>query len=98
MTCSSELQEVRRLHELNVELMDTLLVIGQRLIRYIDRYGILVEHRDSLALLVGRVQSILLEISRPYNRNPVLSDANLQGKRSDEDLTGPPSRLCYVGG
>lgn len=62
----SIMQEVRELHELNVELMDTLLVIGQRLVEYADKHGIILEHRDSLALLVGRAQRILDQIGSPY--------------------------------
>jgi len=91
---SPTLREVRELHELNVELMDTLIVIGQRLIEYADQHNILLERRDNLASLIGRAQRILLEIARPYWRNPVLSDAILQGKRSDEDLTEPRLRFC----
>jgi hypothetical protein len=75
----SIMQEVRELHELNVELMDTLLVIGQRLVEYADEHGIAIEHRDSLALLIGRAQRILALIGAPYRR--ALSSLRLVGLR-----------------
>jgi hypothetical protein len=83
MTAKSLMEEIRELHELNVELMDTLLVIGQRLVEYADKNGIVIEHRDSLALLIGRAQRILALIGTPYRRNPILSD----GFRPRDKLT-----------
>lgn len=93
---SSTLREVYELHELNVELMDTLLLIGKRLIEYTDKYQISIEGRSNLASLIGRAQRILEEIGTPYHRNPVLSDAILQGKSSDKDFTEPLGRFCYT--
>jgi hypothetical protein len=86
---SSTLRQVYELHELNVELMDTLLLIGKRLIEYADKYQIPIEGRANLASLIGRAQRILEEIGTPYNRNPVVSDAILHPKPSDEDFTEP---------
>lgn len=51
---TSTLDDVRQLHELNVELMETLVVVGQRLIEYIDKHGTKIEGRENLVLLVGR--------------------------------------------
>jgi hypothetical protein len=68
---TSELEEVRELHELNVELLDTLLVVGQCFIEDIDRYGVKVEGREKLAALIGKAICLLERISMPYRGNPM---------------------------
>jgi hypothetical protein len=88
----STMREVRELHELNIELMDTLLVIGQRFLAYADRYDIHIEGRENLASLIGRAQHILEQIGRPYLRNPILSDASYHHPKqpaSDDKETEP---------
>lgn len=79
------MQEVRELHELNVELMDTLLLIGQQLIEHADKHGITIEHRDALASLVGRAQRILASIGNPYRRNPIVRDVT-KSRQNQESL------------
>lgn len=91
------LAEVKELHDLNIELMDTLLVISRRFFEYCDKHQIPLEGLNSLANLFDRASRLCEEIGTPYHRNAVISDANLQGKRSDEDLT-EPSRKFYIAG
>jgi hypothetical protein len=73
---TSELEEVRELHELNVELLDTLLVVGQRFIEDIDKYGIKIEGREKLGTLIGKAIRLLERISVPYRGNPIKLDRN----------------------
>lgn len=90
----NKMGEVRQLHELNVELIETLIVIGQRFIESIDRYGIEVEGRDTLAVLIGRAQRLVDEIGTSYSRNPVISDASYHehdSDASDDNLPVPIS-------
>jgi hypothetical protein len=89
---SSTLREVYELHELNIELMDTLLVVGQRLIEYADKHDVPINGRSKLASLIGRAQGLLERIGTPYRRNPVLSDASYQHPKpasSDDKSTEP---------
>jgi hypothetical protein len=93
----SIMEEVRELHDLNVELMDTLLVIGQRLIEYADKHGIVIEHRDSLALLIGRAQRILALIGTPYGRNPIISEDRRPRDKLTPYLGGVPPPPGHYG-
>ncbi len=63
--------EVRELHELNIDLMETLLVIGQRLIEYADKNQIHLGGLESLELLVARAERLVEEIGTPYRKNPI---------------------------
>lgn len=88
----TSLEEVYSLHELNVQLLDTLLVIGQRFIEYIDKYEIAVEGRENLATLIGRAQRLVEEIGTPYRRNPIISDEryhNDSDHSSDDEVPKP---------
>ena len=71
---TSILDDVRQLHELNVELMETLVVVGQRFIEYMDKHGIKIEGRENLVLLVGRATSLMEQIAMPYRGNPIKRD------------------------
>ncbi len=65
--------------------MDTLLVIGQRLIEYADKNHIPLEGRESLEFLVVRAQRLLEEIVNPIQdtwkkvNRTVTSDIQLFG-------------------
>ena len=78
-----------QLHALNLELIQTLSLVGHRLIEYTKEYGIKVEGLDALSFLLKKAENLMEQIAHPYQSNPLLSDAILQGKRSDEDLTEP---------
>jgi len=93
---SATMHEVRELHELNVELMDTLLIIGQRIIECADKHDIPIQNRDSLASLIGRAQRLLEEIGNPYRGQPIISDASYHQNNSDDsddNLTEPLARV-----
>lgn len=83
--------EVIRLHRLNLELIDTLAQVGNDFIAYAENHGFKLRDLDGLRHLIRRADSLVKEIAFGGS---LISDAILQGKRSDEDLTEPPKRLC----
>lgn len=64
-------QELYEMHRLNIELMDTLILIGFRLMDYCDRYGIDLDRRQSLETLIARAEKLVSEIGTPYCGNPI---------------------------
>jgi len=91
--------ELQELWTLNVELTDTLILVGRRLTEYIEEYHIEVEGIEGLANLMEKASNLLERIAaEPYARNPVVSDAFIHPKPSDEDSTAPGLRLCYLVG
>ena len=76
-------------YRLNVELLDTLSVVSMRIFQFAEQHGIEIDGLDSLLRLVQRANTLIQEIGKPYRGKLGISDAILQGKRSDEDLTEP---------
>ena len=84
-----DLEDVRELHELNVELLEILLVLGQRFIKYMNEYEIRIEGREKLAALIVKAICLLERIGTPYRENPIRQTED----RSPRDkLTPYPSR------
>lgn len=66
------------------------------LFRYIKSHNLKFSPEDRVDVLefhLNRIDSICDETEQPLSHSPVISDAILQGKRSDEDLTESPRRL-----
>jgi len=83
----STLQELRRMHQLNFELLEQLNVACS----YLLENRITIPNQEKLASLLSKATSLLEEI-----RNP-LSDEFLQRKKSDKDFTESIfTRLLYV--
>ena len=80
---SSELEEISELHDLNTELLEVLLVLGQRFIEYAGKYRIEIEGRENLATLVNKAICLLERIGTPCRGNPIVS---LSDKRPPDKL------------
>jgi len=86
-------QELYEMHRLNVELMDTLILIGFRFMDYCEKHNIAVDGLESLETLIARAEKLVNEIGTPYRGNPIrhLSDENLRDddnrRRLDRTLT-----------
>lgn len=71
---SSTLPEVQELHDLNIELMETLVIVGYSFYEYTQKYCIEIEEMDSLGNLLERAGNLLERIgASPYHGNPVKS-------------------------
>ena len=92
---STRIDEVRELHELNVELLDTLILIGKRFFEYTEKYHLEIEGMGSLTSLLARAQHILEQIGSPVRLNAAKSRPVTAIKRP-ADETEPPQRFCYT--
>jgi hypothetical protein len=88
-TLSSTFDELQELHDQNIELLELLIVIGNRFFDYVEKYDMQIDGMESLAALIERAQILLDEIATPYQGNPVR-----QAERS------PPGNAikCPIGG
>jgi hypothetical protein len=92
-------QEVIEMHGLNIELMDTLALIGNRFMNYCEKHNIAIEELKSLETLIAKAEKLVNEIGTPYYGNPIQSsDESLHKKKSDEDLTVCARGYCQVDG
>jgi hypothetical protein len=84
----TEAEELLELHELNVQLMETLVLIGKRFFDYTEKYRIEIDGMAGLSSLIGRAVGILDEIGTPYHAhaNPIISDARSDDKRPPDKL------------
>jgi len=84
--------EIRQLHELNMELLETLYAVAQRFFEYANKYEIKVDGLKSLSLLTRKAERLMADMVSPsiLRRNPIRQpDESLQGKKPDEDFTEP---------
>ncbi len=80
-------ENIRELHDLNIELMDTLLVISWRFFEYCETHGIRIDGLDSLARLIDRAANLCGEMGEPYRGKPVIaSDERYHDDSSDEEV------------
>lgn len=86
-----------RIASLNVELLEHLIQALQWLLQYSTTEKVMLPNLKVLGHLLIRSEAIIREMAEqkynPLTKNPVLSDANLQGKPSDKDLTKPFCRI-----
>jgi hypothetical protein len=79
-----------RLRELNLELLETTAIAAKTVLDYSNVHRIAFPERRVLGHLLKRAASILNEIGMIVDPQiQPLSDAILQGKRPDGDLTAP---------
>jgi hypothetical protein len=88
------LNELRRLHQLNFELLEQLHVT----ISWIFEHGIPLPNLDTLHSLCTKAKSLLIEIQ---SENPKIlqyssADEKKQHFRTDEDETEPTPRVGYA--
>jgi hypothetical protein len=98
---SHDMSDMQDLHDLVVELMETLVIVGKRFFDYAREHNMNIEGIESLSQLIGRAQHLLETISNPYVSNPIISDASYQQNSSDGKLSKskrPPDKLpVYLG-
>jgi hypothetical protein len=68
---TNDSKEFIELYELNVELLETLLLVGQQLLDYADKYSISLEGKQRLIFLVRSARKTMEEIAQPYRGNPI---------------------------
>jgi hypothetical protein len=70
-TLSATFDEVQELHDQSVELLELLVVIGNRFFDYVEKYDMQIEGMESLCALIGKAEKLLEEIASPYRGNPI---------------------------
>jgi hypothetical protein len=65
-------QNAEEIEQLNIELLETLSVIGHRFYDYIDEYRIPIRGFDSLLHLLERADATLEQMETPRLRNPII--------------------------
>lgn len=88
----STLGELIRMHELNLELLETLQVTMLWLREYTKKQGIPLPNMTTFDSLVNKAQALLEELREDtplFPKHRKLSDEFSQKKASDEDFTEP---------
>jgi hypothetical protein len=86
----TRIAEVNELYELNVELLETLLVLGCQILDYAEKHGIPLEGKDRLIWLTGNAQRIMEEIAKPYRGSPI--------RRTEDSPPRGNAIECPIGG
>ena len=95
---SLRMEQLMRLRNLNVELMETLVQSLSYIRRYAVRNNLPLPTEDKFIYLLRRVYNLLEEINEEIAlpKALMLSDDFLQGDESDEDFTESYSPLKRV--
>ena len=95
-TIIETLQELERMHQLNLELLEQLGVVFV----WILENDVPIPNKDKLDALLNKMHSLMKEL---YSSNSLkilqyqkIADENLQRKQTDEDFTEPVKRFCVV--
>jgi hypothetical protein len=78
--------EFMELYELNVELLETLLLVGQQLLDYAQKHSIPLEGKQRLIFLIGSARKIMEEIAQPYRGNPIIKRDVTKSKQNQGSL------------
>ncbi|NWG11201.1 hypothetical protein HXY33_05580 [Candidatus Bathyarchaeota archaeon] len=90
---SVAINEVLEMHDLNQELLETLLV-AMDWIKQKEKDGLDIPQKDTFLSLMRKARTLIEEISS----KPMPSDEFLQRRKSDKDLTEPFNfRFCAEG-
>ena len=84
--------ELLRMHELNVELLDTLTVLLSQTFDFADKHNIPIEHYDALAALIKRATVLHTEIvegSMPKFLDSRRKVTDFDEYRNDGEVTEP---------
>ena len=87
-TIIQTLQELQRMHSLNLELLEQLDVVCQ----WIIENKLPIPNKEKLNSLLLKAQTLLQELyfeKTPTLLHMKLSDENLQGDKSDKEFTEP---------
>jgi hypothetical protein len=84
---SSIMDEVQELHDMNVQLLETLIVIGTRFFEYTKKYEIKIEGMENLSALISKATRLVDEIGIPYRGSPIMP---LDSKPPRDKLTPYP--------
>ena len=95
MTRTFTVEEVKRLRDLNIELLEAVTLIAASLLKHAREHDIYFSDKDGLVNLLGQASKIIKEIneeatpSSNLQRRIRLSDYYLQHHRTDEEVTEP---------
>jgi hypothetical protein len=73
------------LEETTVDLLETLIIVGQKLLQFADKNRIEFPERETLIHLLIRAKSLVADISLSEPSLRLISDACIHPKSSDED-------------
>lgn len=97
--CGHNEAEILEIEERLVELAESVSAILVWLLRYCRGKNIPVKSEELPKRMLSRIMSTLSELKSMEKLSglaPLLSDAILQGKRSDDNYTEPDPRFCYL--
>jgi len=97
LSTEETMDDLNRLCDLNVEILETILAVTKRLFDYTNEHGILLSGLDALHRLIRRAERLMEEMdSTPPRIRIRPSDENLHGDKSDEDLTESGGSNTYI--
>lgn len=81
--------EILRVHKLNAELLEMLLVTTDYLRNYAEKYNIPLPDSSTFYSLINKAEALVEEITSEIPAKYLLGDEFLQRKRTDTDFTKP---------
>lgn len=96
---SSTFNELVRMHELNQELLETLMVAMQWIREYARKNNIPLLNQNTFFSLLNKAETLINEImsnSPPFLQRQIPSDESKQPHKPDEEVTGPKNGVTKL--